>query len=62
MIKEIIKRIKEKAIEDDNKYWLRQEEFIQRKDITWNDVSFGQYFFMWCMAGLTWAFIFFVIF
>lgn len=52
MIKEIIERIKQKAIEDDNKMWERQEEWIQRKDVTWNDVPFYQYMAMYIISGI----------
>lgn len=52
MIKEVLRKVKEKAISDDNEHWLRMEQYIQRKDVTWNDVPFYQYFAMYIISGI----------
>jgi hypothetical protein len=52
MIKAIIQKIKQKAIEDDNAYWLRQEEWIQRKDV---QTSWGENMLFFSIGLLTMA-------
>lgn len=54
MIKQIIEQIKVKAIEDDNAYWLKQEEWIQRKDAK---ASRGEKLFYFSLGLLTMSII-----
>lgn len=39
MIKQIIEAVKVKAIEDDNIYWMKQDDLIKRKDVSIRDVK-----------------------
>jgi hypothetical protein len=54
MIKHIIDKIKVKAIEDDNKYWEKQKEWIQRKDC---HTSFGENLLFFSLGLLTMSII-----
>lgn len=58
MLKVIIDKIKVKAIEDDNKYWEKQEEWIQRKDC---GASFGEILLFFSLGFLFGVILNFII-
>lgn len=58
MIKQIIEQVKVKAIEDDNAYWLKQEEWIQIKDCK---DSIGKKMLYFSLGLLTMSIIYFFL-
>ena len=61
-MKKIIERIKAKAVKDDNAYWERQEQWIQRKNSSIRDVNFWHLCFFGAWCQLIFAVIVYVIF
>jgi hypothetical protein len=60
MLVDILKRLSDKAEQDDNAYWERQEDFIQRKDILWQDLPIGKKFISVSISMLVLALFLFI--
>lgn len=59
MLKILLEKIKEREEKDYLEMVRKGEEYIKRKDITWKDVPFSQYIFMWSVSGLVVSLLYF---